>query len=165
MYSVGDRVFYGVHGVCIVQDIQEQSFLGQKKDYYVLSSIQNDSLQLYYPVHAKDSKLSSIISKVQSEQLLNVFKNAPDTWHDRATERHQLYQKILLSNEHAKVAQMINTIIRKKFELEQQDKKLPSQDAQTLAHVLSIFCEELAIGLEISSHEVSDKIEDIILEH
>ncbi|MNP09038.1 hypothetical protein D3C76_1011280 [compost metagenome] len=60
---------------------------------------------------------------------------------------------------------MTNTILRKKIELENENKKLPSHDAEILNHVSPILYKELAISLDISTQEVTKKIERIIKEN
>ena len=60
------------------------------------------------------------------------------------------------------IAQMINTILRKKNELELEDKKLASQEMQILKQVTPLLHKELSVSLEITVEEVADKIEEII---
>jgi len=163
MFSIGDKVFYGAHGVCIIDDIQELTFSGQRKNYYILHSYHDVSIKLYHPVEAKDSKLSPITTKEAAQVILETFKNPPDVWHSRMNERTQHYQKVIESKNHIQIAQMINTIIRKKLELEKEDKTLPSQDLQMLEQVTSLFSEELALSFNLTAKQVMDKVEKIIL--
>ncbi|PYF08301.1 CarD family transcriptional regulator [Ureibacillus chungkukjangi] len=163
MFSIGDKVFYGAHGVCIVQDIQKLTFSGKQKKYYILHSFHDVSIKLYHPVEAKDSKLSPITSKEAAEVILETFKNPPDDWPSRMNERTQHYQKVIESKNHVQIAQMINTILRKKFELEKEDKTLPNQDLLMLEQVTSLFSEELALSFNLTAKQVMKKIEEIIL--
>jgi len=163
MFSIGDKVFYGAHGVCIIQDIQEITFSGQQKNYYILHSYHDASIKLYHPVDAKNSKISPITTKDAAQVIMETFKNPPDVWHSRMNERTQHYQKVIESKNHIEIAQMINTILRKKIELEKEDKTLPNQDLLMLEQVTSIFSEEMAISFNITAKQVMDKVEAIIL--
>ena len=69
MYTIGETVFYGAHGVCIIEDIQEQAFGGVEKVYYVLRSHHNPSLKLFYPVESENAKLMPIASKQKAEPV------------------------------------------------------------------------------------------------
>lgn len=162
MFTVGDTVFYNSHGVCVIEDIQEKTFWGEKKFYYILSSYHNAALKLYYPVETDESQLTAIASKKKAELILEQFKNSPEPWNERIQERQQSYKKILKSNNHILIAKMINTILRKKTELENQDKKLPSGDQQTLNQVLPILYKELAVSLDISVDVVIKEVEQLI---
>lgn len=162
MYSIGEKVFYGIHGVCIIEDIQEQSFMGPKAPYYTLRSYQNESLQLYHPVECENSKLSPIITAKTAEEILQVFTQPASEWNERPTFRNHKYQDALDSSDHFEIAQMVNTIIRRKYELAAIDKKLPSQDAQTLMKVSPILYEELALSLETTAERIAKWIEELI---
>ncbi|WP_052124051.1 CarD family transcriptional regulator [Ureibacillus manganicus] len=165
MFSIGDTVFYGAHGVCIVEDIQEQTFSGNTKSYYILRSHHDKTLKLFHPVNSDDSKLTPIASKEKAELLLETFKNPSDEWNDRAIDRVNNYQKILETNNDFKIAQMLNTILRKKYELEQEGKKLASQDQQILKQVTPIFNKELSVSLKVTVEEVAEKIDELILKN
>ena len=165
MYSIGDSVFYNANGVCVIEEIKEQSFTGQSRLYYTLRSKRNPSIQLYHPVDSKDSKLTNIASKQNAQLILDTFKKPANEWLDRATARSHQYQDILKTNDHVRIAQMMNSILRKRIELKQIDKKLPAQDDHMLQHVSPILYEELSISLNIPYQEVVEKIEIIISEN
>ncbi|HWK22960.1 MAG TPA: CarD family transcriptional regulator [Ureibacillus sp.] len=162
MFLIGDKVFYGVHGVCVIQDIKELTFSGKQKKYYILYSYHDASVKLYHPVETKDSKITAITSKEAAEVILETFKNPPDVWYSRMNERTQHYQKVIDSKDHIQIAQMINTIMRKKYELENEDKTLPAQDSQILEQVTALFSEELAISFNLTAKQVMEKVEEII---
>lgn len=165
MFSKGDTVFYGSHGVCAIEDIQDQTFSGVKKSYYILRSYRDASLKLFHPVETENPKLTPIASKEKAKIILDTFKNAPSHWPERVNERSQYYEEILENENHIQIAQMMNTILRKQIELEREDKKLTTIDLQMVKNVSSILYEELAISLEVSIDEVKDKIDKIILEN
>ena len=165
MYSIGEKVLYGVHGVCIIEDIQEQNFTGQKTPYYTLRSYQNESLQLYHPVECENSKLEPVISAETATEILDVFKKPASEWQDRPTSRNNSYRVAFNSSDHFEIAQMVNTMLRKKHELAREDKKLPSQDAQNLLKVSPILYAELALSLDMTSEQIAKKIEELILQN
>lgn len=162
MFSIGDTVFYGAHGVCVIEDIEDQTFSGNTKSYYILRSFHDKTLKLFHPVEAVESKLTPIPTKEKGTLILETFKNPPDEWNERVTERSQTYQRILDSENHLRIAQMMNTILRKKQVLEQENKKLANQDMQILKQVAPILYKELSVSLNITVEEVEEKIEEII---
>ncbi|MFF5996659.1 CarD family transcriptional regulator [Lysinibacillus sp. KU-BSD001] len=162
MFSIGDTVFYGAHGICSIEDIQEQKFGGEAQSYYILRSHHSTSLTLYYPVNAVNSKLKKLMTKEKAQAVLQCFENAADSWNDRTTTRHQSYQSIIKTAGHLEIAQMTNTLLRKKLELEAIDKKLPAQDTQILQNVTAILYEELATTLQTTASDISDKVDEII---
>ena len=165
MYSIGEKVFYGVHGVCIIEDIQEQNFTGKKTPYYTLRSYQNESMQLYHPVECENSKIEPVISAETAAEILEVFKDPASEWQDRPTSRNYQYREAINSSDHFEIAQMLNTMLRKKYELAHADKKMPSQDAQNLLKVSPILYAELALSLGTTSERIAKKIEEHILQN
>ena len=162
MFSIGDTVFYGANGVCSIEDIAEQKFGGEMQPYYTLRSHHNSNVTLYYPVNAANSKLKKIMTKDKANAVLQCFEDAAAPWNDKMTARNHSYQVAMKSGNHLEIAQMMNTLLRKKLELEAIDKKLPAQDTQVLQNVSSILYEELATTLKTTATAVSDKVDQII---
>ena len=49
MFTKGDKVVYPHHGVAIIEDMQEQDFLGERRQYFILRLAHGD-LTLKVPV-------------------------------------------------------------------------------------------------------------------
>ena len=49
-YQVGDRVVYGIHGVCLIVNVEEQRFGGEVTKYYVLQPVYDDKGKVFVPV-------------------------------------------------------------------------------------------------------------------
>ena len=162
MFSIGDTVFYGANGVCSIEDITERTFGGEVQSYYTLRSHHNSSVTLYYPVNAANTKLKEIMTEDKAKAVLQCFEKSADPWNDKMTARNHSYQAIIKSQGHLEIAQMTNTLLRKKLELEAIDKKLPAQDTQILQNVSSILYEELATTLQTTATDISDKVDQII---
>lgn len=162
MFSIGDTVFYGANGVCSIEDITEQKFGGEAQSYYTLRSHHNTNVTLYYPVNAANSKLKKIMTKDKAKEVLQCFENSADPWNDKMTARNHSYQVVIKSGNHLEIAQMMNTLLRKKLDLEAIDKKLPAQDTQMLQNISSILYEELATTLKTTANAISDKVDQII---
>ena len=160
MYNIGDMVFYGGHGVCEIEEITEMTISNQTKKYYRLKSNVQPKLQLFHPVETNHPKISKMITEEQSTKILAVFEHAPSEWIQRSIERAKEHKKILDSKDHLAIAQMINTILRKQAELEEEGKKLYAQDQEIIRSVMEILCDEISISLNISKQEVFDRIDE-----
>ena len=105
-----------------------------------------------------------LTSKQRANLILEIFKNPPNRWALKALERAKEHHKILESNNHFEIAQMMNTILRKQRELEKEGKKLTAQDLQVLKRIAPILVEELALSLQMTTDEVNLKIEEFLKE-
>ena len=64
MFKVDDYIMYGITGVCKVIDITNEKFInGEKRDYYVLSPIQNNNTIIKIPLDNNKIPMRKIISK------------------------------------------------------------------------------------------------------
>ena len=162
MFSIGDTVFYSAQGICSIEEIKEQNFGKETQLYYTLRSHHNPNLKLYHPVKTVDSKLKRLMTKEQAISVLHCFQSIADPWVDKTNGRSHAYQATINSEDHFKIAQMANTLLRRRTELETIDKKLPVQDAQVLQRVTSILYEELATALDTTASDISDQVDEII---
>lgn len=162
MYQIGDVTFYNAYGICTIDGIEEREFKGQIQQYYILHSTHYPSLTLYHPVNSTNSKLKKVLSSEAASSLVECFKQPATIWEDRPNTRTQKFKEILNSNDHVRIAQLMNTLCRKKIELEAIDKKLSPQDAQVLQRIAPILYDELSLALNISKEKVMDKIDTLV---
>jgi len=50
MFNIGDSVLYSSHGICLIEDICEKTFMGITKKYYVLHPMEDCKLSISTPV-------------------------------------------------------------------------------------------------------------------
>ena len=63
MFEVGDRVFYGVVGVCEVEDIAAPPIKGIDGKYYYLQPVYDDKGIIYSPVDITAQSSVSIVKR------------------------------------------------------------------------------------------------------
>lgn len=165
MYQVGDIAFYNVYGICKIEGIEEREFHGQTQLYYILHSTHYPSMKLYHPVTSEKSNLKKILTEEAARSLLDCFKQPGGEWNEHSNTRMQQFKEILNSNGHVKIAELMNTLYRKKIELEGQDKKLSPQYSQILQKLMPILYEELSIALELPKETIENKIDTLVRTH
>ena len=159
MYNVGEMVFYGGHGVCEIEEITTMTVSKEEKQYYRLKSHAQPALSLFHPVVTDNPKITKMLSKDEAKKLLKVFEQDASEWIERSPDRSKKYKQIMQGKDHEEIAQMMNTILRKKKELEQIDKKLYAQDLELIRTVYSILTDEISIALNMSKEDVIAQIE------
>ena len=80
--QVQQKVVYGIHGVCVIQQIQEQIVDYQKKQYYVLVPVDRADTQYLIPVDNEIavSKLHPLLTKEELECMLCSKAMLDDVW-------------------------------------------------------------------------------------
>ena len=87
MFQIGESVCYPMHGVGVVEGIEEKSVLGETTQYYVLRFF-TSRLTAMVPVNSAQSVgLRRVISSDQCENILKYMSDEPceesDNWNQR----------------------------------------------------------------------------------
>ncbi len=87
MFSVGDQVCYPMHGVGVVEKIEERTVLGETAQYYVLRFISNKMTALVPVATAKSVGLRPVIGEEECKGVLEYLQSEPckesDNWNQR----------------------------------------------------------------------------------
>ena len=96
MYQLGEFVVYGVHGVCLVSQIQERRVDRMTQQYLVLEPIGRGGSQYLVPMHnpAAMSKLSPLMTPQELEGLLSSESVKTDCWIPEENRRKQSYREL-----------------------------------------------------------------------
>lgn len=164
MYNVGEMVFYGGHGVCEIEEITTMTVANEEKRYYRLKSHVQPTLSLFHPVVTDKPKISKVLTKVQAEEIMTIFEEKPSDWIERSIDRAKMHKKVLEKKDHKEVARMLNVILRKQHEFQQEGKKLYAQDLEIIRSVLAILSDEIALSLQMDKQDVLDRIEALTQE-
>ena len=160
MFNIGDAVFYGVHGVCIVEEINGRDVFGKVSDYYTLRPIYSFRSKVFVPVERTDKsvELRNVISYEDAESVVHKLKDAEIMWDDDRSARKAKFAVILRNCIPSELAVLVKTVYLKKKELEAQKKKLHSHDERALDDAERILFEELSFVFGIKREEVSSFI-------
>ncbi len=87
MFSVGERICYPMHGVGVVEKIEERTVLGETAQYYVLRFIANKMTAMVPVATSKNVGLRPVISSGECQSVLNYLQSEPckesDNWNQR----------------------------------------------------------------------------------
>lgn len=162
MLQVGELVNYASQGICRIVEITEKTVAGVTRPYYVMQPLQNEQLTISIPVdHEKEEKLK-IVSKAKAEEILESFKGPGIEWIEKNNQRHQRYMDICKSQDKQAIADVANTLMRRKFEVESNGKKFGSQDEKMLELIQQILFSELAVALDTTFDDICERVESAI---
>lgn len=75
MFKVGDLIIYSGQGICRIDDICKQRFLGEAKDYYVLHPIASPSLKTSTPVDNDKVLMLELINMDEALEIIEASRN------------------------------------------------------------------------------------------
>ena len=158
MLQVQQRVVYGIHGVCVIQQIQEQIVDYQKKQYYVLVPVDRADTQYLIPVDNEIavSKLHPLLTKEELECMLCSKAMLDDVWIPEENLRKMRYKELISSGDRQALLAMVRTLrLHKKRQLE-QGKKFHKCDEFFLRHAEKLIRAEFSNVLDVPPAEVED---------
>ena len=112
MYQVGEKVVYGMHGVCTVVDREERVIDRKRVTYLALEPVGQDGSKYLVPTHnaAAMSKLRRMLSQEELEALLDSPEVREDGWIKDENQRKQTYRELIASGDRARLMQMVHTL-------------------------------------------------------
>lgn len=161
IYEINDYIVYKTHGICLIEDIREESFGKDKaKTYYILSPVYDANSKIYAPFDQPDNEnsMKHILSKDEIDTLIVSSDNYSDDWIDDAKERALNFENILSSGKRSKLLRLIKLLSLRRVEAMKNKKNLSVSDSRILATAEKIITEEFAFVLGIDKNDVIDYI-------
>lgn len=162
MYTIGDQVVYGIHGVCHIVDVEQRTVDKKKIDYFVLRPLRNLQTQYYIPVHneAALAKLRPLITKETILHILGSESLKADCWIPEENRRKLRYKELVSSGDFAAILQMVHTLRKQKRIQMEAGKKFHQCDENFLRDAENILHSELSVVLQISQQEAEQFLKE-----
>lgn len=112
MYHIGDRVVYGIHGVCRIVDQESKTVDGKSLIYLVLEPEGETGSRYLVPTHnaAAMGKLRCLLSKEELTAMLDARELGEDRWIPDEHLRKQTYRDLINSADRKKLIQMVRSV-------------------------------------------------------
>lgn len=158
MFEVGQKVLYGIHGVCCITAVETKSAGKEKKEYYCLEPVDQPGAVFYVPTAnpAAVAKMRTILSKQEFEQLITEQKNREHTWIEDENQRKQYYRELIAGNDRGELIAMIGALHRHKRQQQESGRKFHVCDENFLRDATRMLSTEFSLILGISKSEVTE---------
>ena len=155
MYQIGDKVIYGMHGVCVVSDLEKRTVDGKQVVYLAQEPVGQTGSRFLVPTHnaAAMGKVRAVLSQEALEELLSSDAVKEDAWIRDESQRKQSYRELITSCDRQRLAQMVYSLYRYRTAQTAVGKKLHMCDENFLRDAEKILSGEIASTLEIPSSE------------
>lgn len=155
MYQIGEKVVYGVHGVCVVADQEERIIDKKKRIYLALEPVGQDGSRYLVPTHneAAMAKLRPMLSAQELETLIQSRQVRQEGWIRDENQRKQTYRELIGSGDRVKLMQMVHTLYDHKAAQTAAGKKVHLCDDTFLRDAEKLLAGEFAIVLGMEPDE------------
>lgn len=160
MLQCGDRVVYGIHGVCNILDVEVRTVDRKKVEYFVLSPIDQPEARFYVPTQnpAALAKLRPLLSRKELEELLHSDVVDENTWISDENQRKQRYRELITSSDRNALINMVRALHNHKAQQLAQGRKFHLCDENFLRDAEKLLTSEFSLVLEIPQNEVGKYI-------
>lgn len=155
MYEVGDRMVYGVHGVCRVAGCEERKVDRRRQRYLVLEPIGQAGSQYMVPTEnqAAMAKLHPLLTRQELEGLLSSPQVHTVSWISDENQRKQRYWEIMASGDRQQMMQMVYTLYRHREAQAAAGKKCHVTDEFFLRDAEKLLIGEMAVVLDLDQEQ------------
>lgn len=155
MYQAGDKVIYGMHGVCTVVDLEKRMVDRKLVEYMVLEPEGQSGARYLVPTHneAAMKKVHGILSKEDMECLLSSEEVHSGSWIEDEGKRKQYYRELINSGDRQHLLQMVCSLYKYRAAQFAAGKKFHMCDENFLRDAEKLLCGELAITLDMTPND------------
>lgn len=156
MFSCGDRVVYGCHGVCVISDIEAKKLNKKTMEYYVLEPVEQPGTRYYVPSRneAAVAKMQPLLSKKELDDILTSGAVKDDAWISDENLRKQRYRELITSMDRVALLSMVHTLYKHKARQIAAGHKFHICDENFLRDAKKLLDGEISYVLGISQSEV-----------
>lgn len=155
MFTIGDRVIYGISGVCDITDISTINIDGIPKDklYYILCPYGKNESFIYAPVENCRVVMRKVLTRSEAEALIAEIPTLEPVDGGTDKQRELLYRECIKSCDCRQLIRVIKTLWLRGQSRIQTGKKSSSLDERYLKLAEDALYGELglALGLEKSA--------------
>ena len=156
MFSVGEHVIYGTHGVCRIGDIVTMPFGTDDREYYVLSPLTDPRSTIFVPLDSEVlvSQMRPVLTKEEIDELLSSLERGSLCWIANDSERKAFCQATIKSGDRLEMLRMIDMLYIHQEEMKDQKKHFHVTDERFLREAEKLLHEEFSFVLGIPRAEV-----------
>lgn len=160
MFQLGDRVVYGIHGVCDIKDTEKQVVDRKTVTYLVLEPLGQPGARYLVPTHNEVAmgKLKKMLTREEMETLILSDTVRQDCWITDEGRRKQTYRELISSGDREKLMAMVHTLYRHKAQQTAAGRKVHLCDDNFLRDAEKLLMGEVAIVMEMDPEQAKQYV-------
>lgn len=159
MFEIGDKIVYPLHGVGVVEAIEEKEVLGKNRVYYIMK-IPQTKMQIMIPIDKVASLgIRQVVEPTIIDNVLQSFQlgNTDPTIYENHRYCSEINKKRIKSGDIYKGTEIIRDLMRKN-----QRSKLGKDDTNMLNNARQMFISEIMQVKCITQEQALDLLEVVL---
>jgi CarD family transcriptional regulator len=153
MYNIGQKVIHPLHGVGVVERIEEKIILGKCSQFAVIS-FQNDRLKIMINLNQSNSLIRDLVGKEEVPKVLKFMKRCKSELPAKSSERYNINLKKIKSADIYQVAEVIKDLSDLST-----IKKLSPKELSMLKQTKKLLSTEFSYITEMTPEEIEEMID------
>lgn len=155
MFETGERVIYGIHGVCTVTGTDYQQSGGKQTEYLVLEPLNRSGSRFLIPTHnaVAMTRLQRLLSKSELEQLLRSPAVHAPCWISDEGQRKKTYRELINSSDRTRLMAMVHSLYVHKSQQSASGRKVHLCDENFLHDAEKLLASEITAVMDMGSEE------------
>ncbi|MBQ9839023.1 MAG: hypothetical protein IJO56_06005 [Oscillospiraceae bacterium] len=160
-FQCGDKVVYGIHGVCCILGTEMRSVDRKRVEYYILEPVEQVGARFYVPTQNKAavSKLRTILTCDELHAMLRSELVRRDVWIPDENQRKLRYRELINSSDRAALLCMVQSLLQHKKQQLAAGRKFHLCDENFLRDAQKLLASEFSLVLGIPPEEVSEYVQ------
>ena len=162
MYQIGQKIVYGIHGVCCIVDLEEKKIDRKTICYFVLEPIDQPGSRYYVPSEnqAALSKLRPLSSKDELQSLLT-SPLTENVWIPDENRRKQYYRELVSSVNLKAMIDMVRCLRLHRRQQMEQGRKFHQCDENFLRDAQKLLSTEITMVMGIPDDQVDTYLQTV----
>ena len=162
MFQIGDKVVYGVHGVCDIVEQEERVVDRKKVTYLALEPVGQGGARYLVPTHnaAAMAKLRHMLSREERDALVQSDAVRADGWIPDENQRKQTYREMISSGDRGKLMCMVRTLYRHKAAQTAAGRKCHLCDENFLRDAERLLIGEVSMILSVDADQAKQYLKN-----
>lgn len=146
MFQIGDKVVYGIQGVCCVAGQEERVIDRKKQVYLVLEPVNRDGSKYMVPTHnaAAMAKLRPMLTQEELDTMIQSAMETGGSWIPDEGQRKNRYRELIGSGDREKLMGMVRALYLHRASQKAAGKKCHLCDENFLRDAETLLSGEIA---------------------
>ena len=166
MYQQGDRILYGIHGVCEILGTELRRVDRKNVSYFVLEPLDQRGSRFYVPSGnpAALEKLRPVLDAPALTALLHSQEVRLNVWIPDESRRRLRYREIISGGDRVELLQMLAALYLHRRDQSANGRKFHLSDENFLRDAEKILSTELRLVLGIGRNDAEEYLRSVLTE-
>lgn len=162
LFQKGEHVCYGMHGVCLIEDVREISVAKTKDTFYVLRPLRDRHSTFFIPIgnDALSEKMRAPITRDEIDAMIDQVRVDTGEWIEDRKMRMEASKEVLRQADPEKLLRLYVLLYAKKQELSEAGKRMTPSDEGVLKQAEDLIANEFGYVLIMPTDDVASYIKN-----